>query len=115
MAPKKGAVDLKSPESVARLEQFESTGLSASRARNAAQSLKSSDALARFIEQFDLSKASPEDRLDEKKAGLVADLVTAAGYEQGVGKEGLSQFEVEHVLGQIRQGRLKSSDQVNGR
>lgn len=112
MAPKKGAVDLTSPEAVALITLFQSTGLSESRARNTVQATKSSSAYSRLINEADLARG--DIKLDEKQAGLCADLAAACGYENGPGKEKLRKEEVLYVADAIKDGRLKSTDQVNG-
>jgi hypothetical protein len=113
MAPKKGAVDLTSPESVALISRFQKTGLTESRARNIVQSTKSSSAYSRLVEEAGLDKEDAG--LDEKQAGLCADLSTAGGYEAGEGKQKLTKEQVLYVVGAIKDGRLKSSDQISGR
>lgn len=110
MAPKKGAVDLTSPESVALITLFQSTGLSESRARNTVQSTKASTAYSRLVDEANLARG--DIKLDEKKAGLCADLAAACGYEAG--KDKLRKEEVGYVVEAIKDGRLKSTDQVSG-
>jgi len=110
MAPKKGAVDLTSPEAVALITLFQSTGLSESRARNTVQSTKSSSAYSRLVDETDLARGDV--KLDEKQAGLCADLAAACGYEAG--KDKLRKEEVVYIVEAIKDGRLKSTDQVSG-
>lgn len=110
MAPKKGAVDLTSPEAVALITLFQSTGLSESRARNTVQSTKSSSAYSRLVDEADLARGNT--KLDEKQAGLCADLAAVCGYEAG--KDKLRKEEVLYVADAIKDGRLRSTDQVSG-
>lgn len=111
MPKKSAAVDLTTPESIALLERYRKIGLNASRSKDVAQSAKSSTAFQRLAEENDLDNAG----LDEKQAGLCVDLTKEVGYENAVGKEKLSVPEVRYVVTAIKDGKLKTADQVKGK
>jgi glutaminyl-tRNA synthetase len=98
MAPPKGT----SLETAAYIDLFKSIGLSQAKASEAAKSAKSAALLQGLIERHALTGG----RIDEKKAGLVAALAVQ-GAKIGEGEQG-------YVIYAIIDGRLKSTDQVNG-
>jgi glutaminyl-tRNA synthetase len=98
MAPPKGT----SPETAAYIDLFKSIGLSQAKASEAAKSAKSAALLQGLIERHTLTGG----RIDEKQAGLVAALAV-----QGAK---IGEDEREYVVHAIIDGRLKSTDQVNG-
>jgi hypothetical protein len=110
MPKKSAAVDLTTPESIALLERYGKIGLNASRSKDVAQSAKQSAAFQRLVQENDLDNAG----LDEKQAGLCVDLTKEAGYENAAGKEKLREPEVRYIVNAIKDGRLKSTDQVKG-
>jgi hypothetical protein len=111
MPKKSAAVDLTTPESIALLERYRKIGLNASRSKDVAQSAKASSAFQRLAEENDLDHAG----LDEKQAGLCVDLTKEVGYENAPGKEKLSVPEVRYVVNAIKDGKLKTADQVKGK
>jgi hypothetical protein len=98
MAPPKGT----SPETAAYIDLFKSIGLSQAKASEAAKSAKSAALLQGLIERHTLTGG----RIDEKQAGLVAALAVQ-GAKIGEDEQG-------YVVHAIIDGRLKSTDQVNG-
>lgn len=98
MAPPKGT----SPETTAYIDLFKSIGLAQAKASEAAKSAKSAAVLQDLIERHALVGG----RIDEKQAGLVAALAVQ-GTKIGEDKRG-------YVVDAIIDGRLKSTDQVNG-
>jgi glutaminyl-tRNA synthetase len=98
MAPPKGTA----PETTAYIDLFKAIGLTQAKASEAAKSAKSAALLRDLIERHALTGG----RIDEKQAGLVAALaVQGAKIEED--KRG-------YVVDAIIDGRLKSTDQVNG-
>jgi glutaminyl-tRNA synthetase len=98
MAPPKGT----SPETAAYIDLFISIGLTRAKASEAAKSAKSAALLQGLIERHALTGG----RIDEKQAGLVAALAVQ-GAKIGDDEQG-------YVVNAIIDGRLKSTDQVNG-
>lgn len=98
MAPPKGTP----PETAAYINLFKSIGLSQAKASEAAKSAKSAALLQGLIERYALTGG----RIDEKQAGLVAALAV-----QGVK---VGEDERGYIVQAIIDGRLKSTDQVNG-
>lgn len=98
MAPPKGS----SPETSAYIDLFKSIGLTQAKASEAAKNAKSAALLRGLIEQHALAGG----RIDEKQAGLVAALAVQ-GAKIGEDERG-------YVVRAIIDGRLKSTDQVNG-
>jgi glutaminyl-tRNA synthetase len=98
MAPPKGT----SPETAAYVDLFKSIGLSKAKASEAAKSAKGAALLQDLIERHALTGG----RVDEKQAGLVAALAVQ-GAKVGEDERG-------YVVHAIIDGRLKSTDQVNG-
>ena len=99
MAPPKGT----SPNTTsAYIDLFTSIGLTRAKASEAAKNAKSAALFQDLIEQHALA----EGRIDEKQAGLVAALAVQ-GAKIGEGERG-------YVVNAIIDGRLKSTDQVNG-
>ena len=95
MAPPKGT-------SPAYVDLFKSIGLSQAKASEAAKNAKSAALLQDLIERHALTGG----RIDEKQAGLVAALAVQ-GAKVGEDERG-------YVVNAIIDGRLKSTDQVNG-
>jgi glutaminyl-tRNA synthetase len=98
MAPTKGT----SPETAAYIDLFKSIGLSQAKASEASKSAKGAALLQDLIERHALTGG----RIDEKQAGLVAALAVQ-GAKIGEDERG-------YVVHAIIDGRLKSTDQVNG-
>ena len=98
MAPPKGT----SPETTAYIDLFKSIGLSQAKASEASKNAKSAALLQDLIERHALTGR----RIDEKQAGLVAALAVQ-GAKIGEDERG-------YVVNAIVDGRLKSTDQVNG-
>jgi len=98
MAPPKGT----SPETTAYIDLFKSIGLSQAKASEASKNAKSAALLQDLIERHALTGR----RIDEKQAGLVAALAVQ-GAKIGEDERG-------YVVNAIIDGRLKSTDQVNG-
>ena len=98
MAPPKGI----SPETAAYIDLFKSIGLTQAKASEAAKSAKSAALLQDLIERHGLTGG----RIDERRAGLVAALAVQ-GAKIGEDERG-------YVVDAIVDGRLKSTDQVNG-
>jgi len=98
MAPPKGTP----PETAAYIDLFKSIGLTQAKASEAAKSAKSAALLQGLIERHALTGG----RIDEKQAGLVAALAV-----QGAK---IREAEQGYVINAIIDGRLKSTDQVNG-
>ena len=98
MAPPKGT----SSKTAAYIDLFTSIGLSHAKASEAAKSAKSAALLEGLIERHALAGG----RIDEKQAGLVAALAVQ-GAKIGEDERG-------YVVNAIIDGRLKSTDQVNG-
>lgn len=98
MAPPKGI----SPETAAYIDLFRSIGLTQAKASEAAKSAKSAGLLQDLIERHALTGG----RIDDKQAGLVAALAVQ-GAKIGEDERG-------YVVDAIVDGRLKSTDQVNG-
>jgi glutaminyl-tRNA synthetase len=96
MAPPKGI----SPS--AYIDLFTSIGLTHAKASEAAKNAKSAALLQDLIERHALTGG----RIDEKQAGLVAALAVQ-GAKIGEDERG-------YVVNAIIDGRLKSTDQVNG-
>jgi glutaminyl-tRNA synthetase len=90
------------PETTAHIELFKSIGLTQAKASEAAKSAKSATLLQGLIERHALTGG----RIDEKQAGLVAALAV-----QGAK---IGEDERDYVVNAIIDGRLKSTDQVNG-
>ena len=99
MAPPKGT---SSNTTSAYIDLFTSIGLTRAKASEAAKNAKSAALFQDLIEQHALT----EGRIDEKQAGLVAALAVQ-GAKIGEGERG-------YVVNAIIDGRLKSTDQVNG-
>ena len=97
MAPK-----ATSPETAAYIDLFTSIGLTQAKASEAAKSAKSAALLQGLVERHALTGG----RIDEKQAGLVAALAVQ-GAKIGEDERG-------YVVNAIIDGRLKSTDQVNG-
>lgn len=98
MAPPKGTT----PETTAYIDLFKTIGLTQAKASEAAKNAKSAALLRDLIERHALTGG----RIDEKQAGLVAALaVQGARIEED--KRG-------YAVNAIIDGRLKSTDQVNG-
>lgn len=115
MPPKKGAIDLTTPESVSLLTLFQSIGVSTARSREIVLSAKSTAAFQRLIDETDLARGLGEgEKLEEKQAGLCVELSRECGYEAGEGKERVGVEGVRYVVGAIKDGRLKSNEQVKG-
>ena len=89
-------------ENAAYITLFKSIGLSQAKASEAAKSAKSAALLQGLIERHALTGG----RIDEKQAGLVAALAVQ-GAKIGEDERG-------YVVQAIIDGRLKSTDQVNG-
>jgi hypothetical protein len=100
MGPSKGTSAV-SPETAAYIDLFKSIGLTQAKAAEAAKSAKSAALLQGLIERHSLTG-----RVDEKQAGLIAALAV-----QGTKIE---EDERGYVVDAIIDGRLKSTDQVNG-
>jgi glutaminyl-tRNA synthetase len=100
MGPSKGTSAV-SPETAAYVDLFKSIGLTQAKAAEAAKSAKSAELLQGLIERYSLTG-----RVDEKQAGLVAALAVQ-GTKIGEDERG-------YVVNAIIDGRLKSTDQVNG-
>ena len=100
MGPPKGTSAV-SPETAAYIDLFKSIGLTQAKAAEAAKSAKSAEILQGLIERYSLTG-----RVDEKQAGLVAALAVQ-GTKIGEDERG-------YVVDAIIDGRLKSTDQVNG-
>ena len=100
MGPSKGASAV-SPETAAYVDLFKSIGLTQAKAAEAAKSAKSAALLQGLIERYSLTG-----RVDEKQAGLIAALAVQ-GAKIGEDERG-------YVVDAIVDGRLKSTDQVNG-
>jgi glutaminyl-tRNA synthetase len=98
MPPTKGTP----PETTAHIELFKSIGLTQAKASEAAKSAKSATLLQGLIERHALTGG----RIDEKQASLVAALAV-----QGAK---IREDERDYVVNAIIDGRLKSTDQVNG-
>src|SRR5712691_1985199 len=98
MAPPKGTP----PENATYINLFKSIGLTQAKASEAAKSAKSAALLQDLIERHALTGG----RIDEKQAGLVAALAVQ-GAKIGEDERG-------YVVDAIVDGRLKSTDQVNG-
>jgi len=98
MAPIKGTL----PETTAYIDLFKSIGLTQAKASEAAKNAKSAALLQGLIERHVLTGG----HIDEKQAGLVAALAV-----QGAK---IGEDERDHVVDAIIDGRLKSTDQVNG-
>ncbi len=98
MVPPKGT----SPETTAYVNLFKSIGLSQAKASEAAKNAKSAALLQGLIERHALTGG----RIDEKQAGLVAALAVQ-GAKIGEGERG-------YVVNATIDGRLKSTDQMNG-
>lgn len=113
MPPKKGAIDLTTPESVSLLTLFQSIGVSPARSREVVLSAKSTAAFQRLIDETDLAREG--EKMEEKQAGLCVELSRECGYEAGEGKERIGVEGVRYVVGAIREGKLKSNEQVKGR
>ncbi len=101
MGPSKGTSAV-SPETAAYVDLFKSIGLTQAKAAEAAKSAKSAALLQGLIERHSLTGG----RVDEKQAGLVAALAVQ-GAKIGEDERG-------YVVDTIIDGRLKSTDQVNG-
>jgi hypothetical protein len=91
-----------SSKTAAYIDLFTSIGLSHAKASEAAKSAKSATLLEGLIERHALAGG----RIDEKQAGLVAALAVQ-GAKIGEDERG-------YVVNAIIDGRLKSTDQVNG-
>ena len=91
-----------SSKTAAYIDLFTSIGLSHAKASEAAKSAKSAALLEGLIERHALAGG----RIDEKQAGLVAALAVQ-GAKIGEDERG-------YVVNAIIDGRLKSTDQVNG-
>ena len=100
MGPPKGTSAVSS-ETAAYIDLFKSIGLTHAKAAEAAKSAKSAEILQGLIERYSLTG-----RVDEKQAGLVAALAVQ-GTKIGEDERG-------YVVDAIIDGRLKSTDQVNG-
>ena len=100
MGPSKGTSAV-SPETAAYVDLFKSIGLTQAKAAEAAKSAKSAALLQGLIERHSLTG-----RVDEKQAGLIAALAVQ-GTKIGEDERG-------YVVDAIIDGRLKSTDQVNG-
>ena len=100
MGPSKGTSAV-SPETAAYVDLFKSIGLTQAKAAEAAKSAKSAALLQGLIERHSL-----KGRVDEKQAGLIAALAVQ-GTKIGEDERG-------YVVDAIIDGRLKSTDQVNG-
>jgi glutaminyl-tRNA synthetase len=100
MGPSKGTSAV-SPETAVYIDLFKSIGLTQAKAAEAAKSAKSAALLQGLIERHSLAG-----RVDEKQAGLVAALAVQ-GAKIGEDERG-------YVVDAIVDGRLKSTDQVNG-
>lgn len=100
MGPSKGKSAV-SPETAAYVDLFKSIGLTQAKAAEAAKSAKSAALLQGLIERHSLPG-----RVDEKQAGLIAALAVQ-GAKIGEDERG-------YVVDAIIDGRLKSTDQVNG-
>lgn len=100
MGPSKGTSAV-SPETAAYVDLFKSIGLTQAKAAEAAKSAKSAALLQGLIERHSLTG-----RVDEKQAGLIAALAVQ-GAKIGEDERG-------YVVDAIIDGRLKSTDQVNG-
>ena len=98
MAPPTGT----SPDAATYIDLFKSIGLSKAKASEAAKNAKSAALLQDLIERHALTGG----RIDEKQAGLVAAL---AVHGAKIGED-----ERGYVVHAIIDGRLKSTDQVNG-
>jgi glutaminyl-tRNA synthetase len=98
MAPPKGA----SANTAAYIDLFTSIGLTQAKASEAAKSAKSAALLQGLIERHALAGG----RIDEKQAGLVAALAVQGGK--------IGEDEQGYAVCAIIDGRLKSTDQVNG-
>jgi glutaminyl-tRNA synthetase len=98
MAPIKGTP----PETTAYIDLFKSIGLTQAKASEAAKNAKSAALLQGLIERHALTGG----HIDEKQAGLVAALAV-----QGAK---IGEDERDYVVSAIIDGRLKSTDQVNG-
>ena len=101
MAPPKGTPAI-SPETAAYIELFKSIGLTQAKAAEAAKSAKSAALLQRLIEEHGLTGG----RIDDKQAGLVAALAVQSAK--------IGEDERGYAVNAIVDGRLKSTDQVNG-
>ena len=99
MTPPKATVT--SPETAAYVDLFKSIGLTQAKAAEAAKSAKSAALLQDLIERHSLAG-----RVDEKQAGLVAALAVQ-GAKIGEDERG-------YVINAVIDGRLKSTDQLNG-
>lgn len=103
-------VDLTSPESQALLSRFSSLGLSDSRSKNVLQSSKSTSGLLKLLNEQPLA-----DGLEEKQASLIVDLEQEVGYESlknGEGEGKLGREKVTFLVEKIKDGKLKTLDQV---
>jgi glutaminyl-tRNA synthetase len=98
MAPIKGTP----PDTKAYIDLFKSIGLTQAKASEAAKNAKSAALFQSLIERHALAGG----HIDEKQAGLVAALAVQ-GAKIGEDERG-------YVVDAIIDGRLKSTDQVNG-
>jgi glutaminyl-tRNA synthetase len=101
MAPPKGVTAI-SPEAAVYIELFKSIGLTQAKAAEAAKSAKSAALLQCLIERHKLTGG----RIDEKQAGLVAALAVQSAK--------IGEDERGYIVDAIIDGRLKTTDQVNG-
>lgn len=102
--PPKSKSALTDAEIAPLVELFKSIGLNDAKAADSAKSPKISEPLKSLIEQNQLS-VKP---LEEKQAGLVVSFATLAGKLE-------SDEERSYVVARIRDGSLKSVDQITGK
>lgn len=91
------------PAIAALISSFRAIGLTESKAIEAARSPKNAAALKALIDRADLSS---EEKLDEKKATLIASFSNAASKLDDLAKL--------YVVRAIIDGRIKSGEQVSG-